>query len=183
MLQDRSKTYDLPYAAFVRISCVGEAAGWGILKIRGWGCTDSWILALPFVNVLHSCFQLIIKHEFKVIMKLDVPPTLSEMEGLFTCGHKSLLLIYKLPFKNLNPLVSLFLFAFFWSCIGFWICGYLFSHCRKLLFLGGAYHLNSWDDFKIEWMRRKECSMNDTSLSQVCCWCTQLTRFLKKKWF
>jgi len=31
-------------------------------------------------------------------------------------------------------------------------------------------------------MRQKECSMNDTSLSQVCCWCTHLRRFKKEKW-
>ncbi len=38
-------------------------------------CTDSWVLPFPFVNVLHSYFQHIIKHELKVIMMLDVPPT------------------------------------------------------------------------------------------------------------
>jgi hypothetical protein len=64
--------------------------------------------------------------------------------------YKSLLLIYKLPYFYLNDLVSLFLFAFFWSCIDCSICDYLFSHSRELLFLGGMYHLNSWDGFKIE---------------------------------
>jgi len=64
--------------------------------------------------------------------------------------HKPLLLIYKLSYFYLNHLVSLFLFAFIWSCIGCSICGYLFSHSRELLFLGGAYHLNFEDGFKIE---------------------------------
>jgi hypothetical protein len=42
--------------------------------------------------------------------------------------HKSLLYIYKLSYFYLNHLMSLFLFVFFWPCIGCSICGYLFSH-------------------------------------------------------
>jgi hypothetical protein len=67
----------------------------------------------------------------------------------------SLLHIHKLSYFYLDHLVSLFLFAFFSSFIVCSICGYLFSHSRELLFLGGVYHLNSWDDFKIVWWDKR----------------------------
>jgi len=94
--------------------------------------------------------------------------------------HESLMFIYKLLYFYFNHLVSLFLFTFFWSCTGCSICGYLFSHSSVFFFqkLHIIWVLGMVS--KIEWMRQRECSMNDISLSQVCCWCIQLIIFIKK---
>jgi hypothetical protein len=71
--------------------------------------------------------------------------------GCFGCcsfdvmTKKSLLFIYKLLYFYLNHLMSLF-FVLHWL-FNLWLS---FSTIQWIYFWGGAYHLNSWDVFKID---------------------------------